>query len=434
MEGPFFDFSSTHVMMAALGGAIFVAHWLPRLLFRRPVSSSAPLMLLGLAAWAVVPGMPEVLDPRASPEIWERASEIVLIVVLFATGLRIDSVGVWRDWQPALRLLVVTMPLSIFAVALLGWGLAGMTLAGAILLGSALSPTDPVLAGDVQIGPPLEGGEHPVRYALTVEAGLNDGLAFPFVFLGLLLAAGSIDSGGDLGVWFLRDYCYPIIVGALLGAAVGWILGKSMFHLPVNATLRRSGPGVIALAGVLLCYGLVALAEGNGFVGVFFAGLFCRRVEARHQFHRRLHAFSEALEHAVTAILLVMLGSTLPTLWPVLDWQHTVIGFGLLLVIRPLTGWIGLLGTNLDPRERWVVAFFGVRGVGTIYYMAYASGVVEFVNKDQLWALVAFTIFGSTVLHGLTGFIVERVAPVDGKAPRSQRVAEPGVDEAARLR
>ncbi len=377
-------------------------------------------MVLGLAAFALIPGMPDTLDPRSSPRLWEISSEIVLIVVLFATGLRIDSVGSWCLWQPAARLLAITMPLTIAAVALLGWGLAGMTLAGSVLLGAALAPTDPVLAGDAQVGPPLEGGEHPVRIALTAEAGLNDGLAFPFVYLGLLIAALGPDSSGWFADWLVRDVLYRIAVGVLLGAGVGWVLGKSLFHMRGGETLGQSGPGVIALAAVLLCYGVVELAEGYGFIGVFVAGLVCRRVEARHQFHRRLHTFSESIEHAVTAVLLVMLGSTLPSLWPALDWRHAVIGFGLLLVIRPLAGWIGLLGTDLAPRERWTVAFFGVRGVGSVYYLAYASSHVEFINEDQLWALVAFTIFASTVLHGATGFVIERVAPSKGRSPARQ--------------
>jgi sodium/hydrogen antiporter len=420
MQESFFQLAPTHILMAALGAVIFLAHWVPRLLFRRAVSSSALLMLLGLAAYAFIPGMPEALDPTVSPRLWEISSEIVVIIVLFATGLRIDSVGSWRRWRPTVGLLAVTMPLTIAALALLGWGLAGMTLAGTILLGAVLAPTDPVLAGDAQVGPPLEGGEHPVRFALTAEAGLNDGLAFPFVYLGLLVAALGAESSNWFSEWMLRDVLYRIAVGAVLGAAVGWVLGKSLFHARGGETLGKTGPGVIALAAVLLCYGVVELAEGYGFIAVFVAGLICRRVEERHQFHRRLHSFSESIEHAVTAVLLVMLGSTLPSLWPVLDWHHSIIGFGLLLVVRPLTGWLGLLGTDLAPRERWTVAFFGVRGVGSVYYLAYASSHVEFVNEDQLWALVAFTIFASTILHGATGFVIERVAPTDPQTPARQ--------------
>jgi NhaP-type Na+/H+ or K+/H+ antiporter len=110
----------------------------------------------------------------------------------------------------------------------------------------------------------------------------------------------------------------------------------------------------------------------------------------------------------LTAILLVLVGSTLPALWPALDWRHSVIGFSLLLVIRPLAGWLALKGTDLVTRDRWIVSFFGVRGIGSIYYIAYASGHIELVNEDQLWALVAYTIFASAVIHGSTSFLLDR--------------------------
>jgi NhaP-type Na+/H+ or K+/H+ antiporter len=407
-DNGFFGLSDYHVLLAAIGGAIFLAYLLPRLVLLRAASSAAPLMILGLAAYAIVPGMPAALDPTTTPRLWEMTSEIVVIIVLFATGLRIDKLGSYRLWQPTVRLLLVAMPLTIAAVAALGWGLAGMTVAGAVLLGAVLAPTDPVLAGDVQVGPPLKGGEHPVRFTLTAEAGLNDGLAFPFVYLGLLIAARGADPADWLLEWLVRDVLYRILVGSVLGAAVGWLLGMSLFSARGSSALEKSGPGVIALAAVLLCYGIVELAEGYGFIGVFVAGLVCRRVEEKHRFHERLHAFSEAIEHALTTILLVLLGSTLPGLWPALDWRHSVIGFGLLLVIRPLAGWLALQGTDLPSGDRWIVGFFGVRGISSIYYVGYATGHMEFVNERQIWALVAYTIFASAVLHGTTSFLVDR--------------------------
>lgn len=417
---PFFGLSPTHVLMAAVGVAVFAAYLLPRVAFMRAASSSGLLMILGLVIFTFIPGMPEALDPTVSPRIWEITSEIAVIVVLFATGLRIDNISSWSRWSPTFRLLLIAMPLTIGVLALLGWALAGLTVAGAVLLGAVLSPTDPVLAGDVQVGPPLEGGEHPVRFTLTAEAGLNDGLAFPFVYLGLIIAAQGADPSAWLLEWVMRDLIYRIAVGAVLGALVGWLLGRSLFSSWGSAAIEKSGPGVLALGAVLLCYGIVELAEGYGFIGAFTAGLMCRRTQEKHHFHKRLHAFSEAVEHALTAILLVLLGSILPALWPVLDWRHTLIGFSLLLVIRPLVGWLALLGTRMPSRDRLIVGFFGVRGIGSVYYVGYATGHMEFVNEDQLWALVAYTIFASAVLHGSTSFLVDRyVSPWSGEAASS---------------
>ena len=407
---PFFGLSPYHVALTVIGASIVLAFWLPRFFSGREPAASALLILAGTMGFAIVPGMPEAIDPRAAPRLWEYASELAVIVALFGTGLRIDDLTNYRRWQPTVRLLLVAMPLTIAGVALLGFSLAGLTLAGAILLGAVLAPTDPVLAGDVQVGPPTEGGEHPVRFALTTEAGLNDGLAFPFVYLGLIVAAEGF-TAGDLAVeWLARDVVYRIAVGAVSGVGVGWLLGKMLFSIPRSNPLAKTASGVLALAGVLLCYGATELVEGYGFIAAFVTGLTLRRAEQGHEFHSRLHSFSEAIEHALTAILLLLIGAVLPLLWHELDWQHAAVALALIFVIRPAAGWVSLAGTDLLGRERLVVAAYGVRGIGSIYYLGYATSHFPFVNEGQLWATIALTILISTVVHGLTaGTAVERV-------------------------
>lgn len=389
---------------------MILAYWLPQALWSRPPSSIALIMALGMLSFQWLPDMPAPLDPLQSPAIWEQVSEVVVIVVLFATGLRIDTIPPWRTWMPTLRLLVIAMPLTILAVALLGWGMAGMTFAGAVTLGAVLAPTDPVLAGDVQVGPPSEGREHPVRFTLTTEAGLNDGFAFPFVYLGLALAARGSEPGPWFFDWFTIDVLYRITVGVVGGSAIGWLLGKMSFEAPGWRTLADTGPGVIALAATFMCYGLVELAEGYGFLAVFFAGIFYRRANAAHEVHARMHIFSESVEQALTVFLLFALGATLPFLWPYLDWRHSVLGFGLIFVIRPLSSYIALAGSPGTKVERFAVSFLGVRGIGSIYYMAFAASHIDFIDKEELWALVAFTIFASAVIHGATANIVMRRA------------------------
>jgi NhaP-type Na+/H+ or K+/H+ antiporter len=405
-----------HLLLAALGASIILAFWLPRFLSGREPATSALLILLGLCAFAIIPGMPGALDPVRSPRPWELASELCVIIGLFGTGLRIDRLAGKATRKPTIRLLAIAMPLTIIAVALVGWSAAGLTLVGALLLGSILAPTDPVLAGDVQVGPPHEGGEHPVRYSLTTEAGLNDGLAFPFVHLGLLAVAAGGLSGGDAGAWLLRDVLFRVGAGAIVGIAIGWALGKMLFEWPRENALSKTGSGVIALAGVLFAYGLTELLEGYGFIAAFVSGVTLRRSESEHEFHRRLHNFTEALEHSLTAILLVALGAALPVLWPHFTAANAVIGLALIFVIRPVAAWISLSGTILRGRERAVVAFYGIRGIGSIYYLAYAGHHVELVNEYELWATVAFTILLSAIVHGLTaGVAVERAT---GEAPQ----------------
>ena len=407
-DAPFFGLYAYHFALAAVGTAVILAYWLPRFISKHEPAASGLLILFGMAAFALIPGLPAIPDPRQDPYLWEVVAELTVIIALFATGLRIDDLSSLTKWSPTIRLLAVAMPLTMLVVALLGYTMAGMTVAGAILLGAVMVPTDPVLAGDLQVGPPLEGGEHPVRFALTTEAALNDGLAFPFVYLGLIVAVEGLSPGSWALEWFARDFVWRIAVGTVMGAAGGWVLGQILFFVPRKAVLADTASGVVALAGVLLCYGTTELVEGYGFIAVAVAGITLRRVEAGHAFHRHLHSFTRAVEHALTAVLLFALGAVLPLLLEGLTFAGAAIALLLLLVVRPLAGWISLLKSDLRGRDRWVVALYGVRGIGSIYYLAYAAGQVNFWDNEPLWALVAFTILLSSLGHGFTAGLAMR--------------------------
>lgn len=411
MEEAAFDLYPYHIVLAGCGVAIVLAYWLPRWLPGREPASSGLMIFGGLAVFGFVPGMPALVSPIDSPRLWEVAAEMAVIIALFGTGLRLDTVTDLRKWKPAARLLLVAMPLSIAAVALGGW-LIGMTLAGAVLLAAVLAPTDPVLAAEVQVGRPGEGGEHPVRYALTTEAGLNDGLAFPFVHLALLIATAGAASEW-FGEWLGFYVVYKIAVGTVSGLAAGWVLGKMLFALPRGNPLSGTNSGIVALAGVLLTYGATELLEGYGFIAAFVMGLMLRRVESDHEYHTTLHTFAETLEQGITAILLVLLGGALPALWPYLHWPYAILGLAMIFIIRPAAGMISMTGTRLSVRERWPVAFYGVRGIGSIYYLAYAGGKLTMIDEGELWATVGFTILISTLVHGFTAG--EAIAQVTGE-------------------
>jgi sodium/hydrogen antiporter len=396
-----FGFSHYHIVLVIVGCAILVAHWLPRWVSGREPASPALLIAAGYLAFAFIPGMPVPFDPVTSPGIWELISEFCVIIGLFGVGIRIDKLRVWQTWQPTVRLLAVAMPLTIAAVALIGV-LAGITVFTALLLGAVLAPTDPVLASDVQVGPPLEGGEHPVRFTLTTEAGLNDGLAFPFLYLAMaLITAGSV-SGGLIGEWLAVDVIYRIAIGTVSGLALGWLVAKLLFDWPRENALSKTESGLVAFAGVLIVYGATELVEGYGFIAVFVAGLTLRRSETNHDYHAKLHDFIEALERALTALLLFALGAAIPLLLPYLSWSAVAIALALIFVIRPVAAWFSLGRTTLKPRERLIVAFYGIRGIGSIYYLAYAMTHVDLPDAGRLWAIVALTVLISTIVHGFT--------------------------------
>lgn len=404
-----FEFSSYHIVLAIVGCAILLAHWLPRWISGREPAASALLIGAGYVSFTFLPGTPSPFNPVNSPKIWEMTSEICVVIGLFGVGIRIDRLRDWKNWQTTVRLLAIAMPLTIFALAFVGMVAAGMTLATGLLLGAILAPTDPVLASDVQVGPPLEGGEHPVRFTLTTEAGLNDGLAFPFLYLAMAVIAAGGWSIGLIGEWLAIDVAYRIMLGFSSGLLLGWLLAKLLFDFPRENPLSKTASGLVAFAGVLIIYGVTELFEGFGFIAVFIAGLTLRRSETNHDYHAKLHDFVESLERALTALLLVALGAAIPTLLPHLNWQLVAVSCALLFVIRPAGAWLALSGTTLQPRERFVIAFYGIRGIGSIYYLAYASTHVNLPNAPELWAIVALTIVLSTVIHGFTaGLAIDR--------------------------
>jgi NhaP-type Na+/H+ or K+/H+ antiporter len=401
-QDAFYHFDPYHLVLAVAGVIVILSRWFPRLISSREPAAAPLMIIFGALAVMVVPNLPAPPDPRVAPKLWEVVAEITVIVALFGTGMRVDRLGPARKWVPTMRLLLVAMPLTILAISLLGVAVAGLTAAGAVILAAVLAPTDPVLAADVQIAPPQEGKEHPVRFALTTEAALNDGLAFPFVYLGLLIAAQGF-SVADWGLdWLLQDVIYRIGVGGLMGWAGGWLLGQILFNLPKATRLADTESGVIALAGVFLCYGSTELIEGYGFIAVAVMGLSLRRVETGHKYHRHLHDFSEAIEHALTAVLLILLGGMMPAFIAEMEWFHLAMAGIALVVVRPLAGWLSLSGTTFSPACRGFVAVYGVRGIGSIYYLAYAAGHAELANLSDLWIITGLTILGSTILHGFT--------------------------------
>ncbi|MGJ8545963.1 MAG: cation:proton antiporter [Sulfitobacter sp.] len=411
MFGPdFFSFSAYHLILALVGTIIILSRWFPRLVSTREPAAAPLMVMFGALAAMVLPDLPGPPDPRDAPKLWEVIAEITVIVALFGAGMRVDSIGPLRKWAPTFRLLLIAMPICIAAVAALGLWVGGLSVAGAVILAAVLAPTDPVLAADVQIAPPQEGEEHPVRFALTTEATLNDGLAFPFVYLGLIIAAEGLAIGQWGLRWLAEDVIYRIVVGSLAGWAGGWALGRVLFTLPRGSRLADTGSGVIAVAGVFLCYGSTELIEGYGFIAVAVMGLSLRRIESDHGYHRHLHDFSESIEHALTAVLLIGLGAVLPMLLQSVTWQQALIAALLLAVIRPAAGWLSLAGAGMPRTERGIIAIYGVRGIGSIYYLAYAGSHAELADISALWNITALTIFASTVLHGFSvGKAMDRI-------------------------
>ncbi|MGH6859962.1 MAG: cation:proton antiporter [Phyllobacterium sp.] len=403
--------TDSHILLLALFGlVVLLTAWLPMVLKEFPLS--LPMICIGLgtlSAWTPVAPLLG-LDLFDSRYIIEKITEFVVIIALMGAGLKIDRILGWRSWMTTWRLLAISMPLTIGAIALLGWSFLGLGLASALLLGAALAPTDPVLASDIQVGPPQSGAEGEVRFALTSEAGLNDGLSFPFVHLAIAIAAMGPTGEPWLRDWVAIDVLWRLAAGAGLGWAVGKLLGYVTFHLPNPAKLVRTGDGFVVLGITCLSYGLIEMAHGYGFVGVFVTALTLRNAERDSGYHESLHDFAEQIERLLMMVVLVCFGAALAGGSPfrALDWRVAVAALAILFLVRPLAGWIGLATSPIRPREKAIIAFFGIRGLGSFYYLAYAFGQARFARAETLWATVSLVVLVSVVLHGIAATPVMR--------------------------
>lgn len=392
------------------GASLLLAIVLPELLDRWAVS--APMVLVGVGLLIGLTPLPDgmPLDPQENRATIEHVTELVVLVALMGVGLALDRPlelrrwASWRRWGATWRLLGISMPLTIGAVALLAWAL-GVPPAAALLLGAVLAPTDPVLASDVQVAGPQTGDhevdeDDEVRFTLTSEAGLNDGLAFPFVYAAILLATEGAVSG-----WALEWVGWYLVAKVAIGIVAGIVVGRLLSYAAFRSSSRslrvaERGESLMALAALVSAYGVGEVIGGYGFLSVFACAMTFRSAERSHDYHAAMHQVAERLERLLTLFVLLVLGIALSRgLLENLDWRGVGVGVALVLVVRPLAGTVALHDC-LERGERRAVAFFGVRGIGSIYYLAYAAGYAPELGTDWLWSTVSFTIVLSVFLHG----------------------------------
>jgi NhaP-type Na+/H+ or K+/H+ antiporter len=389
------------LILLVLGLAAFGVVGLPHVLSRQPLSYPIVFVAGGFLLFSLPLGLVQP-DPIEFAEVTETLTEIGVITALMGAGLAINRVPGWKTWGSTVKLLAITMPLTIAAVAGLGWWALGLTPAAAVLLGAVLAPTDPVLASDVQVSAPTkEEDDDEVRFALTSEAGLNDGLAFPFTNLAILIAVNGVAPAGWLADFLLVEVLYKLGVGLLGGVVVGRALAWGIFAR--RSPLPRTRDGMIALAATLISYAVTEMVGGYGFLAVFVAAVVIRNQERRHSYLEVMHQFSDQIERLLSAVILVLFGGALASgILGYLDWRGVLVAMLIVLVIRPLAGMAGLARSPMPGRERATIAFFGIRGVGSLYYLAYASNQVEFLQVEQMWAVTSLVVLISVVIHGVT--------------------------------
>ncbi len=413
---------------AVIIGALLTAMALSGSLLKRLPLSTAMLYLaagaaLGPAGFALMSP-----DPMRHSELLERMTEIAVLVSLFAAGLKLGLPLSDKRWRLPLRLAFVSMTLTVGLIALIGvYGLE-LPLGAAILLGGILAPTDPVLASDVQVTNPADSDR--LRFSLTAEGGLNDGAAFPFVMLGLGLL-GLHDLGANAWRWALFDVVGATAGGLVIGAAMGALVGKVVVYMRSRHQESVGLDEFLALGLIALSYGVASLCHAYGFLAVFAAGLALRRVKeqdakaapaievavslkaqtkeqlatdpehASAYMMQAIRGFNEQLERIGEVAVVLVVGAMLA--YTRLAASAVAFTLILFLIVRPLSVWIGLLGAPVLRDQRLLISWFGIRGIGSIYYLMYAinHGLTRPL-ADQIMAITLTAVTVSVVLHGIS--------------------------------
>lgn len=410
------------------------------LLKRLPLTTSMLYLIVGLLLGPFLAGMIRV-DPIEHSTVLERLTEVSVIISLFTAGLklRLSFSDPW--WKLPIRLALLSMIATVALVTLVGLFLLKLPLGAAVLLGAILAPTDPVLASDVQIEEPWDIER--LRFSLTGEAGLNDGMAFPFVMLGLGLLG--LHELGEFGWrWVAVDLLWAICGGLAIGGVLGTLVGHLVLYLRREHEEAVGTDDFLALGLIALSYGGALFLHAYGFLAVFAAGAAIRRIERRHteaepspkngqgaeahdtgnqkgqsseagvpgemasdpeqapaHMAQAVLAFNIQLERIGEVGIVVLVGGMLTTGY--LPFEAIWFIPLLLVVIRPVSVWLGLFRSATSTLQRNLVGWFGIRGVGSIYYLMYAinHGLAPELS-EKLTAMTLTVVAVSVVAHGIS--------------------------------
>jgi len=381
------------VLGLLLLGVTLGSGWISRL----PLSDALIYLFVGIV---LGPYGLRLIQERPGAEFLERLAEFVVIVSLFGCGLRINRpLNLWA-WNSTVRLIGFLMPISIFAVAAIGHWILGIGWGAAILLGGILAPTDPVLASEVQLADIEDRDE--LRFGLTSEGGLNDALAFPFVYFGLHWLKDN-----NWENWFKQWVAIDVVWAIAAGIIMGIVVAKSVVQ--IDKYLQKFRPvdevreDFVALSTILLTYSLTEVVNGYGFLAVFIAGLVVKNSYYRDKHISQLE-FTEQVEKLLEVAAILVLGAFL-RIQPVLYYAgEALLVAGLLIFfIRPVGAWLSTIGSHIHPAKRLLMGWFGIRGVGSLYYLFYALGEgLKGELGEQIAWITYITVVISVILHGIS--------------------------------
>ena len=394
-----------YLIFTALGLATLIMAWLPSFSKRIKVSYPIILLLIGILLFGM--GIPlNWPDPIWNDEWLMYFSEAIVIISLMGAGLKIGSHYSLKDWRGPLLLLFITMPICMVSAYFFGNYFLALSIPASLLLAAVLAPTDPVLAAEVQLDKPKSEKEDKdtLRFTLTAEAGLNDGMAYPFTFLAILVAQAGSWAAFDLSDWFWDKFLLKIIIGIAIGIIIGRLIGVLLDRLSVIFGIKTYD-GFLALSLTFMTYGFSELLHGYGFLAVFFAGLNLRYYEKISGIYKKkMHDFVHEIERLMLVVWIILFGGSLMNgILNLTDWKGIVFAFAFVLLLRPLAGIISLAGIRESFRTKLAISFLGIRGIGSIFYLSWAFVQTDaFSEKMELYSITSYIILISIVVHGLT--------------------------------
>ncbi|WP_412561318.1 cation:proton antiporter [Winogradskyella sp. MIT101101] len=382
--------------------------WLKKIEQFQLINVPIVAILVGVTCYLLPINLPIPNPIKYNDEIL-KLTEITVIISIMGAGLKLNHKFSLKNYRIPLLLVCITMIGCIASVALLGWWI-GLVPASALLLAAVFAPTDPVLASDIQVEiEETTEEEHPVQYYLTVEAGINDGMAFPFTWLAILLALNGMTSMDWVSDWFIVDVLYRIIVGIIIGYVTGRVIAWLFFELPDRVKIAPKRLGFLAVAITFFIYGVTEAAHAYGFIAVFVSAVTIRQFEKQHQFHKEMHDVVAQVELFLITIILVFLGGYIATYWfKELTLPLILICLGFIFVIRPVFGILPTLKSKMSWKERWAVSFLGIKGIGSFFYLAFALSKADFLHEETLWSTVAFLVLVSIIVHRLVGVLIKK--------------------------
>jgi len=413
------------------------------ILKRLPLSTSMLYLAVGVALGPSGLGLLRI-DPLEAPVFVERFAEVAVLASLFTAGLKLRAPIDDPLWKVPLRLGVVTMIVTVGLVTLIGTFGLGLPLGAAVLLGAIVAPTDPVLAAEVQVDEPTD--QDPLRFALTGEAGLNDGTAFPFAMLGLGLL-GLHDLGALGWKWAVVDILWAVPVGLVIGSTLGWVISQLVLYLRKTHREAVGLDDFLALGLICLSYGIAQLVHGAGFLAVFAAGLALRRSERKASEESPSDAiedtdlathpqkapaymaeavlgFNKHVERLLEVGLVLLLGGMLIRIKPPVEaiWFVPLLA----LIVRPVSVLVGLAGAGVPAYRRSLIGWFGIRGIGSLYYLMYAvdHGLPSHLAR-RLTDLTLIVVTASVVMHGISATpFMERYRRWERARPKPQQIPQ----------